>query len=375
MSNIIASIDTFVLTGRDMGNKWGPAYGFVVKVVTADGIIGFGESDTMPMIAAAVIDAPFRNPLMTGLRELLIGSAAEPAAAWERMRSTVIQYGRDGIVLHAMAAIDIALWDIAGKQAGKPVAELLGGARRDCLRCYGTHPLGETPELSAGHARALVAAGFSAVKFGWCPLGPDADADEAIVRALREAVGPDIDLLIDGGMAWDVPTAIGRAERFRPYGIFWLEEPLPAYDITGYARLRKSTGLRIAAGEMAASAAELTALATGGCVDILQIDVSRTGLSEGMRIAEIAAAHGVSIVNHSYGHAINVAASLQLMAAAPEVSLFECQTSSNDIRDSLDGGRLRPKQGWICIPTDPGLGIDVNETVLRLFSDEKRKST
>ena len=118
---------------------------------------------------------------------------------------------------------------------------------------------------------------------------------------------------------------------------------------------------------MAASATELTALATGGCVDILQIDVSRTGLSEGIRIAEIAAAHGVAIVNHSYGHVINVAASLQLMAAAPEVSLFECQTSSNEIRDALDGGRLRPERGWISIPTGPGLGIEVDETVLRLF--------
>jgi L-alanine-DL-glutamate epimerase-like enolase superfamily enzyme len=375
LRDTIARIESFVLTGLDAGDVWGPAYGFVVKLTTADGIVGYGESDTMPAIAAAVFDAPMLNPLITGLRDLLTGTMAEPAAAWDLMRKAVIQYGRDGIVLHAMAAVDIALWDIAGKRAGKPVAELLGGARRDRLRCYGTHPLGETPEESAENARALVASGFDAVKFGWHPLGPDADRDEAIIRALREAVGADVDLLIDGGMAWDVPTAIARAARFRPYGIFWLEEPLPAYDMSGYASLRKSAGVSIAAGEMAASEAELSTLVTGGSVDILQIDVSRTGLSVGMRIAELGAAHGVAIVNHSYSHVINAAASLQLMAASPKVSLFECQTSPNEIRDALDGGQLRPERGWIGIPAGPGLGIEVDEQVLRHFSGERRKAS
>ena len=370
MPDTIALIESFVLAGRDTGDPWGPAYGFVVKLTTADGIVGYGESDTMPAIAAAVIDAPLLNPLLTGLRDLLTGTVAEPAAAWVLMRNATIQYGRDGIVLHAMAALDIALWDIAGKRAGKPVADLLGGARRDRLRCYGTHPLGETPEDSADNARALVASGFGAVKFGWHPLGPDADRDETIVRALRQAVGADVDLLIDGGMAWDLPTAVARAARFEPYGLFWLEEPLPAYDISGYAALRKSASMPVAAGEMAASQAELAALVTGGCVDILQIDVSRTGLSVGMRIAELAAAHGVGVVNPSYSHVINTAASLQLMAAAPMVSLFECQTAPNEIRDALDGGQLRPQRGWIGVPTGPGLGIEVDEQVLRHFSGE-----
>lgn len=370
MPDPIALIERFVLTGRAAGGVWGPAYGFVVKVTTADGIAGYGESDTMPAIAAAVIDTPLLNPMMTGIRELLIGTVAEPAAAWELMHKAVIQYGRDGIVLHAMAALDIALWDIAGKRAGKPVADLLGGARRDGLRCYGTHPLGETPEESAENARALVESGFGAVKFGWPPLGPDADRDEVIVRALRDAVGPDVDLLIDGGMAWDVPTAIARAARFEPYGLFWLEEPLPAYDMSGYAALRKSASMPIAAGEMAASQAEFSALVTGGCVDILQIDVSRTGLTVGTRIARFAAAHGVGVVNHSYSHVINSAASLHLMAAAPKVSLFECQAAPNEIRDELSGGQLRPEQGWIGLPAGPGLGIEVDDKVLRQFSGE-----
>jgi L-alanine-DL-glutamate epimerase-like enolase superfamily enzyme len=121
----------------------------------------------MPTIAAAAIEAPFLNPLVTGLGPLLIGTPAEPSAAWKRMREAVVQYGRDGVVLHAMAAIDIALWDIAGKRSSRSVADLLGGRKHGRIRCYGTHPLGATLAETAENARQVVDQGFTAVKFGW----------------------------------------------------------------------------------------------------------------------------------------------------------------------------------------------------------------
>lgn len=368
MNDRIARIESYCLQGGQAHGPWGPPYGFFVKVTTSDGIVGYGESDTMPAIAAAAIEAPYLNPLVTGLRDVLIGSEADPSPAWGRMRDAVVQYGRDGVVVHAMAAIDIALWDIAGKRAGQPVAALLGGIKRERLRCYGTHSLGATLTETTENARLVVEQGFSAVKFGWAPLGADAEGDEAIIRTLRETVGPSVDLLIDGGMAWGTPTAISRTELFRPYRLFWLEEPLAAYDIEGYAHLRKASSIPIAAGEMAASATELMQLVRAGAVDVLQIDVSRTGLTQAMDVAICAGEHGVAVVNHTYSYLINAAASIHLMAAAPLVSLYECQAATNELREAIDQGQLRQEAGWIEVPTAPGLGVAVDEAVLHHFS-------
>ncbi|MFO0991239.1 MAG: mandelate racemase/muconate lactonizing enzyme family protein [Hyphomicrobiales bacterium] len=368
MADTIAEIESFCLVGKTSPDQWGPPYGFFVKVTTSDGLVGFGESDTMPDIAQAVINARAINSLVTGLRELLLGSSAEPLSAWERMRDAVAQYGRDGAVLHAMAAIDIALWDIAGKRANKSVAGLLGGMKHPRLRCYGTQALGETLAENAENAQAVVAQGFSAVKLGWPPFGLAPDHDEAIVRALRDAVGPSVDLLIDAGMAWDLTAARARAERLRIYDLFWLEEPFAAYDIHSYARFRTEAGIPIAAGEMAASASELRRLIDSRCIDVLQIDVSRTGLTQAAQIAQHANRQGIAIVNHTYSYIANAAASAQLMAATSAISLFECQARDNEIRSAINRGQLRPKDGWIQVPEAPGLGIVVDEGALSYFA-------
>ena len=365
----IAAVETFPLFGSGEQGAYGAPYGFIVKVVSTDGVAGYGETDSMPAVVDAVVKAPMLNKMMSGLAPVLIGlDPLDPPAAWERMALATLGYGRDGPTRHAMAAIDIALWDLKGKAAGAPVSDLLGGARRDRVRAYATHPLGRTLEETTRHARRLVAAGFTAVKFGWHPLGSDADADEAIVRTLREAVGPAVDLLIDGGLAWDLKTAISRCERFAPYDPYWLEEPLAAYDIEGYAALRRASPIRIAAGEMAASRAELARLIDSGGVDVLQVDVSRTGLTEAMRIAALAERHGIACVNHTYSYALNAAASLHFVAAIHDTDLFECQATPNAIRDALDSALLRPKDGWVRVPSGPGLGIAIDEAALARFS-------
>jgi len=368
LADTIADIETYCLVGTSAQDQWGPPYGFFVKVTTRDGLTGFGESDTMPEIAASVVNARAVNSLVTGLRDILIGSEAEPKPAWDRMKEAVMQYGRDGVVLHAMAAIDIALWDIAGKRAGKPVAALLGGIKHERLRCYGTSALGTNLADAADNARSVVDQGFSAVKLGWPPFGLDADHDEAIVRTLREAIGPTVDLLIDAGMAWDLSAALARAARLRSYGLFWLEEPFPAYDMKAYGRFHAEAGMPIAAGEMAASATELMRLVKDNCVDILQIDVSRTGLTQAAQIAAFANSRGVSVVNHTYSYVINAAASAQLMAASPLISLFECQVRDNEIRLAIDQGQLRPRQGWIDVPRVAGLGVTIDENALKHFA-------
>lgn len=365
----ISSVDSFPLRGQGEQGAYGAPYGIVVRVGTESGVFGYGESDSMPNVVKAVIEAPFLHEMMAGLKWVLLGQdPLDIEALWSRMARATLNYSRDGATLQAMAAIDIALWDLKGKLLGRPVHELLGGARRQSLRCYATHPLGTDLAETARFAAALRQEGFSAVKFGWHPLGPDPAEDEAIVRCLREAMGPEADLLIDGGLAWDVETALERVRRFAPYRLFWLEEPLEAYDFAGYARLAAEAETPIAAGELASSAVELGRLIEGRCIDILQVDISRVGLTQGMKVAAKAAAAGIPSVNHSYSYGINLAASLHFAAAIERCSLFEYQATPNEIREALVPDAPRPCEGTLAVPEEPGLGIAVDETALARFA-------
>ena len=323
----------------------------------------------MPNVVKAVIEAPFLHEMMAGLKWVLLDQdPLDIERLWNRMARATLNYSRDGATLQAMAAIDIALWDLKGKLVGRPVHELLGGAKRRNLRCYATHPLGSDLAATARCAQTLLQEGFSAVKFGWHPLGPDPAGDEAIVRCLREAIGAEADLLIDGGLAWDVETALERVRRFEPYRLYWLEEPLEPYDFAGYARLAAEAATPIAAGELASSAVELGRLIAGRCVDILQVDISRVGLTQGMKVAAKAAAAGIPSVNHSYSYGINLAASLHFAAAIERCSLFEYQVTPNEIREALVPDAPRPSEGMLAVPEGPGLGITVEETALARFA-------
>jgi L-alanine-DL-glutamate epimerase-like enolase superfamily enzyme len=348
------------------------SYGFVVKITASDGTVGYGEADTIPGGADAIVWAPRCHETMGGLADILIGAdPTEIERLWERMTTATLSFGRGGAAHHAMAAIDIALWDLNGKFHRKPVSALIGGMLRNRLQVYASHRLGDSLAATEAIATGLLAEGFKAVKFGWPPLGPDPDLDEKIVATLRAAIGPDISLLIDGGMAWSVDAALNRAQRFAPFDLHWLEEPLTPYDPEAYASLRRVAAMPIAAGEMASGAAELRRLIEAGAVDFLQIDVARIGLTEGIRLARLAAEHGITIVNHTYSHILNAAASLQLMAAAQNVGLFEHAAGANEIRDALAGGQLQPVAGWVAVPSGPGLGVSVNEDILRSFTPDR----
>jgi len=365
----ISSVESYPLHGRGQQGTYGAPYGIVVRVGTDSGVFGYGESDSMPNVVKAVIEAPFLHEMMAGLKWVLLDQdPLDIEALWNRMARATLNYSRDGATLQAMAAIDIALWDLKGKLLERPIHELLGGAKRCSLRCYATHPLGSDLAATARCAQTLLQEGFSAVKFGWHPLGPDPAGDEAIVRCLREAIGAEADLLIDGGLAWDVETALERVRRFEPYRLFWLEEPLAPYDFAGYARLAAETGTLIAAGELASSAVELGRLIEGRCVDILQLDISRVGLTQGMKVAAKAAAAGIPSVNHSYSYGINLAASLHFAAAIERCSLFEYQVTPNEIREALVPDAPRPSEGMLAVPEGPGLGITVEETALARFA-------
>jgi L-rhamnonate dehydratase len=366
----ITEVEAIALRGRGNQGAYGPPYGVVLRIATDGGVEGYGEADSMPAVVKAVVEAPFFNEMMSGLKWVLLGQdPLDIDGMWQRMATATLNYSRDGATLQAMAAVDLALWDVKGKALGKPVCDLLGGARRPSLRCYATRPLGSNLDETDRYARELRDAGFDAVKFGWHPLGPDADRDTAIVAALRRAIGEDADLLIDGGLAWSVDTALDRLSRFEPYRLFWLEEPLLPYDFDGYARLTRATPTPIAAGELCSSAVELGQLVEQRCINILQVDISRVGLTQAMKVAALAAAHGIPCVNHSYSYGINLAASLHFAAAIESTSLFEYQATDNEIRDRLIPNAPRPAAGILAVPRGPGLGIEIDQDALRYFTD------
>jgi L-alanine-DL-glutamate epimerase-like enolase superfamily enzyme len=361
----IARVDGIAIRLPGRLGAYGGPYGALVRIETDGGLIGWGEADSLPEVIRAIVEAPFQDELMSGIAALLMGEdPRDPKRLWRKMWRGTSQFGRGGAAAQAMAAADLALWDIAGKAAGVPVHALLGKVLRRRFEIYNSHPLGADLAETAGHVRRMIDGGAKAIKMGWAPLGPDPDRDEAIVRTIRETAGPDIRVLIDGGNAWTADAALERCRRFAPYDIFWLEEPLAPEDVGGYAALARGSTQRIAAGELCATRFELERLILEGHIGVAQIDISRVGLTQGLELAAIAASAGTPVVNHTYSLDLNLAASLHLMAVAPLVSLVEVQVAENPLRTALFPKGPRARGGFIDVPDGPGLGVQIDTEAL-----------
>ena len=260
----------------------------LIRVHTDEGIVGIGESDSLPQVVKAIIDAPPSHKIASGLRALLVGE--DPLAIsrlWRRMYEGTIYFGRRGAVIHAISGVEIALWDIAGKAAGKPIHALLGGARRDRIKAYASTLMPATPEETRRVVAAQREAGFRALKLGWGPLGLDAELDVELVRAARETGGEDLELIVDIGLGWSsVRDAIERTRRLEEYSPSWIEEPFPPDDYAKYAALVDAVDTPIAAGEEETTVWDFERLIDRGRVAIVQPDVTRAGgIDECMRIA------------------------------------------------------------------------------------------
>ncbi|HYM12474.1 MAG TPA: mandelate racemase/muconate lactonizing enzyme family protein, partial [Bryobacterales bacterium] len=269
----------------------------IVKVSTDAGITGIGEVDSAPLAVKGAIEGPFSHTTAAGLRELLIGEDPfQTEYLWYKMYRKNIYGGRRGVGLHAMSGIDLALWDIKGKALGQPVWKLLGGGFHKKIRPYASSLFGRTPQETGERARRFRDRGFTAVKFGWDPMGQNEKTDIALVREGRRGLGDDADLLIDAGLVWDAKTAIQRARAFSEYKIFWLEEPLLPDDYDGYAKLSAATDVRIAAGEEESNRLSFLELMDRGRIDIVQVDLTRVGgFTEAMKIASLAVDRGLPV--------------------------------------------------------------------------------
>jgi L-rhamnonate dehydratase len=339
----------------------------IVRVETDAGIQGIGEVDSSPLAAKGAIEGPYSHTITTGLKHLLIGEDPfETEKLWYKMYNANIYSGRRGVAVHAMSGIDMALWDIKGKALGLPVWKLLGGGFRETIRCYASSLFGSTPAATYDMALRFRDQGFTAVKFGWEPLGQSETNDIALVREARRGLGEDCDLMIDAGLVWDAKTAIRRAASFSAFHLFWLEEPLQPDNYEGYRRLSEATEIRIAAGEEESSRLSYLELMDKGKIDVVQVDLARCGgFTEAMKIASLAWDRGLPVANHGFTTYINVAAALHWLNAVPNALICEfVSQSGTGLRDMLTKQRFVAESGSLTIPTEPGLGIELNEDVV-----------
>jgi D-galactarolactone cycloisomerase len=346
----------------------------LVEVQTDTGLVGWGEAFAQglepPQVAAAAIEHALR-PLVLGADPLDI------EVLWHRMYHQTRDHGRKGSVIAALSAVDIALWDLAGKHHGLPVHKLLGGAFRTRVQPYATgfyriQGQGERDRL-VQEAHAHREAGFRLMKV---KLGYGVDDDIQVIQAIARAVqGSDVMLMVDTNHAY------GRAEALRlgwvldEIGVRWYEEPVVPEDIDGYVELRARLRTPIAGGENEHTLYGFRELLGRHAVDIAQPDVgSCGGLTAARHIAVLAQAHGIEVNPHVWGSAVAQAASLQLIAALPvthhslyaRAPVLEYDRSSHPFRRELVTQPLELVDGMVEVPTGPGLGIEIRrETIER----------
>ncbi|HWN22703.1 MAG TPA: mandelate racemase/muconate lactonizing enzyme family protein, partial [Gaiellaceae bacterium] len=286
---------------------------------------------------------------------------------WDRMYRSVIYVGRRGIAIHAISGIDIALWDLKGKALGRPVCELLGTPVRDRVRAYASMLMPDTPEETAERVAVLRDQGFTAIKLGWGPLGRDAGHDVKLAAAAKEAGGAGTEIMIDAGLGYvaDATTAIRVARELEELGIYWLEEPFEPDEYEAYAELADSVDIPVAAGEQDVTRWGFRELIERGHVDLVQPDVTRCGgITETLRIAELAREHGVPTVPHAWKSGIIKAASLHVNAVLPDALFQEYCVADTEINTRLTQQRLPLEaDGCVAIPTAPGLGVDLDPDV------------
>ena len=334
----------------------------VVEIETEDGVVGQGWCEDGVGAVTGVVDSHLRH-LLTG------AEASEVEGLWDRMYRATLPYGRKGIALQAISAIDIALWDNLGRASGKPVFELLGGPVHPCIAVYASalHPVGA--DRVAEEARAYVAEGYEAMKMRF-PFGPGDGVrgmaeNEAHVANVRDSVGPDIEIMADAYMGWDFNYAKKMCRRLEKYDMAWVEEPFGPDDLRSYAKLRQETSIPISGGEHEYTRFGFLDIIEKEAMDIIQPDLRRCGgFTEGKKIAALAQAAGVTVIPHAYG-VTHIHFALAV-AGIPMIEYFPLPVWDSLPESEVEPiflGEPQPQGGRVMMEPRPGLGARVNEAI------------
>lgn len=346
----------------------------LLKVSTDEGITGWSDIETAPHVAAAAVMAPESGAgVFEGLKTLALGEDPfDTERLWDKIYRGTIYYGRRGVAMQVLSGFDIACHDIMGKAIGRPLYKILGGAFRSKVRAYASTLFRSSPDDIKRACEFYLSRGFTAIKFGWGVFGRDRKRDIALVAAAREAIGPEVELMVDPG--WMTPRspfeAIELLRALEPYRIFWLEDFLHPENYDGYARVKEAgVRTRLAAGEQEATAWGFHDLMTRGRIDVLQPDLSRCGgFTQARKILWEAQRAGVEVCPHAWLTDLLSAASLHLNACLPRSLFLEYNVCDNPmLRQVIRNPVEMDRDGMITVPDGPGLGIEVDEEAVKKF--------
>ncbi len=344
----------------------------LVLVHTDEGLTGVAEVDSVPSVIRAIVDARRSHTHAMGLKEAIVGAdPSDVEGLWERMYDLTSYYGRRGAVIHAISAVDIALWDLRGKVQNKSVGALLGTRQRDRVLAYGTvYPLGETTDEVRSNIDRGLKLGLKAIKIVADPFWrDDIDKTASLIRAARDHVGPDIRLMVDAATAWaKAEEGLPLMPIFKEHDFFWVEAPLPIDDLDGHARFQ-GFGVPIGGGDLGLTTHyEYEAAFERGKIDIAQPDVTMAGgITELRRIADLARRLGKRVVTHGYKSNITIAANLAFLSRHWMDEPCEYSTSQSPLRWHLtrENFPIGP-DGRIAAPEAPGLGVSLDpETIAK----------
>ena len=341
----------------------------LVEVECSDGTVGWGECLGPARPNAAVVAA--YAGWMIGQNPL------ETERHWATLYNALRDQGQRGLTVTALSGIDMALWDIKGKVLGQPVSVLLGGRWRESVRAYATGSFKrDGVDRVSDNAQEMAqrrAEGFHACKI---KIGFGLAEDLAVIRAVREAIGSDMRLMIDANHGYTVTEAIRLGRAAADYDIDWFEEPVVPEQLAAYAQVRAGQPIPVAGGETWHTRWGHWQAIQAGAVDILQPDIAGCGgLSEAVKIASLATLHGVRIVPHVWGTGVHIAAALQFVAAMvpdpvrvnPIEPIMEFDRTHNPFRQAVLTRPIEAVDGVVAIPDGPGLGIEVNRDALAEF--------
>jgi L-rhamnonate dehydratase len=348
----------------------------LVKVTTDEGLVGWSDVETLAPAALACINGPGMSVLgFRSLKELLVGEEplADPEGLWHKLYIGTCYYGRRGVALHCISAIDNCLWSIRAQAAGVSLGKLIGGRKCERVTAYASTLFRETPEAMFAAARGYIEQGFRAVKFGWGVFGEDPVRDVELVAAAREALGPERDLMVDPGWygaGWKGPWKprtlednIALCQRLGPYRVRWIEDFVHPELFDDYAAVRRESPAPLAAGEQLSTIWDFERLIRGGCIDVVQPDLTRCGgLTVAMQVARLADETGLDFVPHSWLTDLLTAYSLHLIGTLQRPQFVEFNVAQSPLTRGICGGPLKLNaDGTVAIPLGVGLGVDVDE--------------
>jgi D-galactarolactone cycloisomerase len=378
----ITGIETHVLVGQLAGKSFGwsqrvtgTRQAALCVVRTDEGLEGVGEAFYFGGPATVVATL-----IREGLGPLLVGKdPLDTGVIWDILYNWTRDQGQKGLTVSAISAIDIALWDLKGQALGVPVSTLLGGAYRRKAKVYATglyEPQG-VPSISEAlveEALGYKAAGFCGMKL---KVGYDLATDLTYIKAIREAIGPDLLLMVDANHAYNASEAVRLARAMEPYDIHWFEEPVPPEDLDGYLEIKRHAKMLIAGGECEYTRYGFRELIARRALDILQPDLcAMGGFSEMQKVIAMASAANLPVIPHVWGTTVGLAAALQCFAALPHFPerrfpaepLFEYDRSPHPFRDGVTREQFAMQDGYLAIPDRPGLGITLDRDFIRRFA-------